>query len=282
MEDQTNIKPCLLQGDNDLSSETPLYKYLSVEAFLYLIAFDRLTFSRFDSWPDAYEGFRFEFFKRLEEDPQFKDTNKNDFFGSCWTLQADDICLYENAEEYKLAIEELLENGSASMWESYCKNGGVRIKTTLGKINNLLLQHFGDFNIYRGKVYYEPAKYWNKSIKAVDLASTLFMKRISFRHEAEYRFILVSKSPMKRTIVLAPIVSLFEFLDEILISPAIPSRIWISRTLYNIAVSISEKKGSINKKNGNQFSKISQLYSVVSQAVGHCQMGYQENAGNSR
>jgi hypothetical protein len=246
-----------------------------------LVVFYRLTFSRFASWPDAYEGFRFEFFKRLKEDPEFKDTNKNNFFGSCWTLQADDICLYENAEEYKLAIEELLQNGSASMWETYCKNGGVRIKTTLGKIYNLLVQHFGAFNIYRGKVYYEPAKSWNKSIKATDLASTLFMKRVSFRYEAEYRFILVSKSPLKETLISAPVASLFDFLDEILISPAIPSRIWISRTLYNIAVGIADSRGSVNHKNGNQFCKISQLYSIVSQAVGHHQMGYQRNPADS-
>ena len=280
MKDESKIHVCSLQGHNDLSNGTPLYKYLSIEAFLYLVAFDRLTFSRFASWPDAYEGFRFEFFKKLKEDPQFRDTNKNNFFGSCWTLQADDICLYENEDEYKLAIEELQQNGSASMWESYCKNGGVRIKTTLEKINNLLEQLSGDFNIYRGKVYYEPAKYWNRSIKALNLASTLFMKRVSFRHETEYRFILVSKAPMRRTIVSAPITSLYEFLDEILISPAIPSRIWLSRTLYNIAAGLFEGKGSINNKNGKKFSKISQLYSVISEVVGHYQMGDKENAGN--
>jgi hypothetical protein len=277
MKDDSNIEVCLLPDDNDLSQDTPLYKYLSIEAFLYLIEFNRLSFSRFASWPDAYEGFRFEFFKSLKEHPEFKDTSKNDFWGSCWTLQTDDSCLYADKKEYTLAIDELLLNGSASMWESYCKNGGVRIKTTLGKINNLLAHNFGDLDIFRGKAFYEPATSWNRTTKSTNLATTLFMKRVSFRHEAEYRFILIAKSPSKKTILSAPIADLFEFLDEILIAPAISSRQWISRTLYNIAVDISidhKRRGiSINNKDGTQFCKISQLYGTISEVVGHSNMG---------
>ncbi len=30
------IVPCLFQGEEDIPESTPLYRYLSVEAFLYL------------------------------------------------------------------------------------------------------------------------------------------------------------------------------------------------------------------------------------------------------
>lgn len=40
------INPCLFEGEKDIPESTPLYKYLSVEAFLYLIEFERLTFSQ--------------------------------------------------------------------------------------------------------------------------------------------------------------------------------------------------------------------------------------------
>jgi hypothetical protein len=98
------IEPCLLKGD-DLPGETPLYQYLSIEKFLYLMVWKRLTFSRITSWPDAYEGFRLDFFKRFLRVPEFADNKKGDFYGSCWSLQTEDICLFKDYREYQAALE---------------------------------------------------------------------------------------------------------------------------------------------------------------------------------
>jgi len=267
------IKSCLLEGEEDLPDETPLFKYLSIESFLYLVEFRRLNLSRITNWPDAYEGTRFEFFRKIKTQDEFSNNTKDDFYGSCWSLQTEEPCLYESQEVHKLAIDELYRNGSAAMWEAYCKNGGVRIKTTLKKLNALFLNGLANCSIYRGKVFYEPATSWNKTIKTSGLISLLFMKRISFRHEAEYRYILVSDEPRQESIIDVSTWKLSDFLDEILVSPATSSQKWISRTLYHLGVDISlENRICINSKNGNQFCRISQLYGLVSEIVGHGHM----------
>jgi len=268
------ISPCLLHADKDLPSETPIYKYLSVEAFLYLLEFRRITFSRITNWPDAYEGARFEFFRKIKNSNQFADKEKNDFYGSCWSLQTEELCLYDNAGEHKNAINELQKNGSASMWESYCKNGGVRVKTTLVKMNSLLEAKLDKINMFRGKVYYEPESSWNKTIKSNELINTLFMKRVSFRHEAEYRYILVPQAKINKSIITVELNDIFDFIEEILICPAISTKKWVTRTLYNMAVGISvdPNRPGTNLKNGKQFCKISQLYGLISETIGHYDM----------
>jgi hypothetical protein len=264
MDDQLIIQPCLLRGAEDLPSDTPLYKYLSIEAFLYFLHFNRLTLSRFVNWPDSYEGFRYQFIKQFKKEPQFAGLTKNDFFGSCWTLQTEDIRLYDNSKEHGRAVEDLQRNGSASMWEAYCRSGGVRIKTSLGKIDDVLRNNLGAFKIFRGKVYYEPVTDWQKTTQASDLVLTLFMKRIAFRHEAEYRYILAPKTSIKKPIVTVPFGDFSEFLDEVLICPATNSTKWISRTLYNIIAEIVTLK-----KWQKPSCKISQLYGLISESIGN-------------
>ena len=281
MDENVTIRSCLLQGDNDLHGETPLYKYLSVEAFLYLIEFKRLIFSRITTWPDAYEGVRFESFNKFKKNPEYSKNKKDDFYGSCWSLQSEDKRLYDDNDDmkeknYQAAIDELKRNGSAAMWESYCKYGGVRIKTTLDKLNKLFSTKLQDFRLIRGKAYYEAASSWSKTIKTPNITSALFMKRIPFRYESEYRYILVLNESKKDKIISVEIDDIFDLIDEILVAPATPPNKWISRTLYNIGVGISinpDREGiSINSKNGNQFCKISQLYGSISEIVGHYNM----------
>lgn len=267
MNDQIRVHPCLRKGEKDLPQDTPLYKYLPIEAFLYLMHFNILTFSRFASWPDAYEGARYELFKQFKNDPQFSGLTKNDFFGSCWTLHTEDSCLYKNKKEHKLAVEDLHRNGSASMWETYCRNGGVRIKTSLGKIDDLLNNSLNSYKVFRGSVYYESVIDFQKTTKTSDLVSTLFMKRLAFRHEAEYRYILVPNSSANKTLITIPFGVFFEFFDEVLISPGTNSTKWISRTLYNIVSEIA-----IARRYQKQFCKISQLYGPISETIGSSHM----------
>jgi hypothetical protein len=261
---QLKIQPCLQKGEKDLPNEAPLYKYLSIEAFLYLLHYKQLTFSRFASWPDAYEGFRYQLLQQYKNDPQFAEITKDHFFGSCWTLQTEDSRLYDNRKEHLLAEEDLQRNGSAAMWEAYCRNGGVRIKTSLGRINDLLENNLSSFKGFRGKVYYEARTDFQKTTKYSNVVSALFMKPVAFRHEAEYRYILVPKTSVKKTIVTVPFGDLFEFIDEVLISPANNSTKWISRTLYKIVA-----EDAIARRWQKPFCKISQLYGLISESIGN-------------
>ncbi|MHB9073106.1 MAG: hypothetical protein ACYC6G_06240 [Desulfobaccales bacterium] len=263
------IEPYLFKGEDDLPDETPLYNYMKIEEFLYLIEFKRLIFSRITSWPDSYEGILFEFLKKIQSDPLLKDNNKDDFYGSCWSLQTENICLFRDDREYQAALKEIRESGSASMWETYCKNGGVRIKTTLGKLNELFLKKISDSKlIKRGEVIYEPEGSF--TLESPDLTSTFFAKRISFRHESEYRFILIPNESNKEKLIYVEIDDLFNLIDEIMVAPTIKANKWISRTLYNIAVDIfiSPERGA-NVKDGKQFCRISQLYGSISEELGH-------------
>lgn len=275
MNDTLQIQPCLLEGEDDLPEDTPLYKYLPIESFLYLYEFNRINFTKITSWPDAYEGARYEFLKKAKKDKEFFEKGKNDFFGSCWSLQTEDLCLYDRLEDHQKAIEEIRRNGSASMWDSYCRNGGVRIKTTLGKLNEIIRNGINDAQVYRGRVYYEPVDSWSQTIKTYDVVSALFMKRVSFRHEGEYRYIIVPNSPIEESIIPLKTGNLYDFIDEFLVAPAIPSRKWVSRTIYNICVGISchPDYHGINNKNGNQYCRVSPLYGVISGIVGYCEMG---------
>ena len=261
------INPCIFEGETDITESTPLYKYWSIESFLYLTEFKHLRFCRITSWPDAYEGFRYEFLKKVKKCNEL--ASKDDLYGSCWSLQSGEKSLYKKDEGYKLAIEELESEGLAPMWESYCKNGGVRIKTTVEKMNNLLSEKLGAFKIYRGKVFYEPASSWEETLKESTcdlLISTLFMKRITFRYETEYRYIIEPNKPLAENVITVPINNLYDFIDEILVSPATASNKWVSKTLYKIGYKIVPPPG-LNTKDEKPFCRISQLYGPISQAL---------------
>ncbi len=99
------------------------------------------------------------------------------------------------------------------------------------------------------------------------LGSALFMKRISFQYETEYRYIIVPNQHLKEDMITVPINDLYDFIDEILVSPATASNEWISRTLYKIGYKISPPHSGLNAKNGKQFRRISQLYGLISQVL---------------
>ncbi len=257
------IEPCIFSGENDLPPETPIYKYLSIEAFLDLIVSRRLIFSRITSWPDAFEGFRFNFFRRLINDENFSNYDKNDFYGNCWSLQTDDRRLYDDIRDHQAAEEELKSNGSAAMWESYCKHGGVRIKTTVGKLDELFTAYISDCRLLRGKVFYESAERYESLTH--QLIYTIFVKRIPFRHETEYRYILIKNVAGQERIIAIKVNNLSELIDEILVAPASTNKKWIARTIYKISVSILPNGGNV--KNGKQFCRISNLYGNISEEI---------------
>ena len=263
------MEACIFKNEKDLDKKTPIYKYMSIESFLFILKYKQVVFSKITTWPDAYEGARFEFFKQIHKDDNYSDKTKDNFFGCSWSLQTENSCFYSDHKEHQEAEEELQVCGSASMWEAYCKQGGVRIKTTIEKLESILTSQINDFGAYRGIVHYEPSNYWNKTLSSSGLISKLFIKRVSFRHESEYRFILVTKENIKADRIFFDVGRLFDFVDEFLISPATRRNEWISRMLYHYAVSTSvaiDIPGT-NSKNGKQYCRISNLYGNISEEV---------------
>lgn len=270
-----NIIPILLKDRGDYPEETPIYKYLSVDKFLYLLIRRELYIGQIKNWPDSFEGTKFDLLQRIHNSSSVA---LEDIFASCWTLERDYRELYPSDGAYRKACEELERNGNAAMWETYCKNGGVRIKTTIGKFNSLLERYLNDdVIVYRGEVQYEALVGWHMSVNLVLPEGRpkeilgLFVKRTPFRYEREYRYIIISKGKDIKNLSL-PIPDPYQFLDEILVCPATDTTELISDVLLDIGKSVfsgkTENRVFINR---NQDGKIgcrrSQLYRLKSESI---------------
>jgi hypothetical protein len=170
--------------------------------------------------------------------------------------------LYSSSEQsaYQSACDCLKKNGSAAMWECYCKNGGVRIKTTVGKVKSLVSK---DFNLTHGKVNYNPT--YLDQVKTV--RDALFYKSPCYRYENEYRFIFPKK--IEENIIERNIDNLRDFIDEMLVSPSVKDNEWVSRVIYQLTYrnKIVIQKDTTNSKDGHQYCKISQLYENISEEL---------------
>ena len=250
--------------------ETPLYRYLSTDSFLYLLVNKKVRFGPVSSWIDRYEGTKYLLIKKA------KSAGKNlpqldKVFGSSWTHQTEDKCLFDTEKSYQKATEEIQKDGSAAMWDAYCNNGGIRIKSTAEKILNLIKPPDG-YDLIHKPVHYEAFSdwsYYNKNKKINDL---FFVKKTPYRYESEYRFILVpNNDPGKLDILEFDIPDIYDFLDEILVfPPKFKGEIWIAKALYKLGWQIilqPPKHFNINTKNGEMFCRISQLYQQVSHEI---------------
>ncbi len=238
--------------------DTPIYKYLSTEAFLYLMEFHILRFNSLRSWPDSFEGGMYEHLQRHSKYSKVLEKEVSSFVGSCWTLQQEDRRLYTNDFQFEAASKELEKDGSSAMWEAYCKSGGARIKTTIRKILDSIIKHNPELETTRGKAYYEPAATISRN-PVSEPHALLFKKKVPFRFESEFRFIV---SNADCSVLNIPVFNFYDFIDEILISPASESKIWISRSLFMNTFTRKVLHGKKRPK-----TRISQLYALISEEV---------------
>jgi len=250
-----------------LPPDTRIYRYLSIDGF------DRFRkrgvgLTRISTWPDRFEASDFAFFanaKRLH-DPR----SKASFFASCWTLEREEPSLFDCHDSYKRAQEELERDGSGSMWEAYCGQGGVRICTTLGKLDQAFLKRLSKAkNIYRGRVRYLAADDPRRVLSKNQLEEVLFYKRIGYRHETEYRYVL-HNSEVQSDYITAPIDDYYSFLDEVLVFPLKNGRTdEIANELHGRGVSIASGPTiGTNTKGPRRFCRVSQLYGLASETIG--------------
>jgi hypothetical protein len=228
---------------------------MGIDSFLHFFMNRSLVLQKIQSWPDYLEGRRFEFFKK--NGLIRTESSVEEYFGSCWSLQVDDQRLFDSKEAYQISCKEIRELGSAAMWEGYRKGGGLRVRTTIGKVLDVLRVH----QIWHGSVYYEPSHPITKKPEPVEEA--LFYKRTCFRHEDEYRFIVRSTSSSR--LLELPISDMRNFVDEILVSPTRKEDSWRSQAIYRLVANsyVACTRDEINSKDGEQHCRISQLYSLV-------------------
>lgn len=134
-----------------ISDDTILYKYFSCETFCYFFNSPRLKFVNPTKWDDKFESRRYRFFQYAHRN--VCTTKAEHYSATCWTLGAEDLICYGNdCAMHGAAINDLHEFGHAAMWGSFCRDGGVRIKSTYGKLKKLLIENLPPGEIWAGKV----------------------------------------------------------------------------------------------------------------------------------
>ena len=231
---------------------------MAIDSFLHFFMNHSLVVQKITNWPDFCEGKLFEFFKKnVLIDSKF---SPEDYFGTCWTLQDDDQRLFDSEDGFRTSCKEIRELGSAAMWEAYCKGGGLWIKTTVGKVLDVLRSYE---DLWHGRIFYKPLI----TEKPESIEETLFHKRTCFRHEDEYRFIV--RSGNASGMLDLPINNMRCFIDEMLVSPSRKENSWISRAIYKLVAhsNVSLRLYDMNSKDGKQYCRISQMYGLISEEV---------------
>jgi hypothetical protein len=250
-----------------LPASTRLYRYLNSSQLEYFFT-SGVTLTRMATWPDRYEAADFEFFQQTQE---FQDTRQSEnFYASCWTTDSITDLEIDSGFSIEAANAELRTDGSASMWESYCGDGGIRIATTLEKLLSLFELHkTNECSVAYGAVKYCAARDYSRFADLKDIESTFFFKRIGYRHEAEFRFVAhFDENPSDYLSI--PIPDYSDFLEEILVFPLKDSSgELLANALHQRGVNIvSGPTTGMNRKNGQQFCRVSQLYGVTSEGIG--------------
>ena len=275
-----------------LDSSTPIYRYINDDKLESIIKDGVIPLSKIVAWPDIHEGLFFKYFSDIVSKKSKLDLPKLDcIFGSSWTLENLTSILYANeTKEFQTkALESIELNGTATMWDAYCPSGGARIKTTIGKLEELIINN-SELEFAHGCVGYSPEAQ-PVGLSNGELLKNLFVKRISFFHENEYRFIAYFnvKSPKSshqrnaNNAIFLRIEDLGDFFDEILIFPNKHENDTGSdsykkaRELHELCYPLIHRsqlakglKPTINIKNGKLFCRISQIYNHISATIGCC------------
>jgi hypothetical protein len=232
-----------------------------------LLENQELWLRKISSWDDIQEGLRFHAMKCKEPSHPYAGKTLDNFYATCWSLQTEDKLLFVTDSDsqklfdekaYQRSVVELATHGSDAMWRAYCPIGGVRIKTTIGKLVELLSNaNLPTTRLHAGQVYYDPFESnWGGTLGNKHFASAFLQKRVCFRSEAEFRFLFCASEDVVDTYVKVPIQNLYCFIDEVLVSPAKLSKEAVIHELVNNTL---RQVAPNNVKDGKQFCRISQL-----------------------
>jgi hypothetical protein len=263
----------LSRKDRTFNDETKLYKYMTPEAFkLFLERGVHMT--KMVSWPDRFETAGFEF---LQVFPAFDDIRSSrHFYASCWTFDIIKRGEIKNEISYHAAIKELSDDGSAAMWEAYCKKGGVRICTTIGKLKTIFGQSSLNCSvIHSGAAKYRAAMDHERLKQNLPIEKTFFFKRVGFRHEVEYRFVSYLENETEEHINV-PVANYANFVDEVLVFPMENAGLnSTANDLHQLGWGILDSSSRGKRKNASGlFCRSSQLYGMVSNQQGNvCYLG---------
>lgn len=192
-----------------LSDDVEIFKYIDKAHIKSLLEQNNLYFSRINRWPDMMELY-------LDKLVNPELTSKR--YGSCWTLHKGiERVLYEG--DHQKALDSVKQNGLESMWKTYCPQGGVRIRTTLGKVRAVLkdYQNTTGLEIQEDRIFYKSYQ----DVKKDQMADLCFSKSPCFYTDDEYRFVITAKEGEADHLDIQ-IANVAHFVDEVLVSPPRP------------------------------------------------------------
>lgn len=152
------------------ADETQLWRYMSIEKYLFLVAKSQLYFCRADKFRDPWEGVLPKLVSDEIKQVEFGDTVlqsisalQKTMFVNCW---------------------HAANHESAAMWDAYGHtNGAIAIMSTVGRLKHAISK--ASEGIHLGSVQYED--YENGNYNRGNTLKAYFTKRKSFSHEQEVR-----------------------------------------------------------------------------------------------
>lgn len=229
-----------------LDNNKALFRILSFDRLLQMLNEGASCLVKISLWEDVYENFILkEVIKKDDKEIAFSSL-ANMFYGQCWTSR----------------------KTSDAMWRIYSPDKkSVRIKTRLGKLYNMIVPNDGAFVAGRVR-YYSQAKIeedirnlpvLTKGEMVSLIIQSLFTKRNSFSHEAEYRVIYVA-NPQKENVdapAMPFFINPFDFIENIYFDPRADDA-YVERCTKILTKAFKYPKSRIKK---------SSLYSFTSQQI---------------
>jgi hypothetical protein len=257
--------------------ETPIYRYMTLAQFLFMVQHSCLYFSSISLWDDPFEGIDSKTFHE-----KYKYVIEREKSGQQWRpFTPMEREVYNYCELYSKYYSEFcygtswsLLNESDAMWRIYSSDTkGIKIQTTAGKLSSLHEfelgfpggRHQQKFNSKTGKVIYTTE---NKPVEDTYLPlptlEIFFYKRPEFEHEKEVRKVIEgfqiealkeevrTKLRVLQGKFIHAKIDLKDFIDEIVVDPRTPD--WFLSTMERYCCGVSSLTG--------KFIGRSKLYSL--------------------
>ena len=214
-----------LKGITHPKDDATLWRYMSFEKFINILATESLFFTRADKYDDKFEGHIPEAMMRYygSADIRIDPSLRQYIMCNCW---------HQGEEE------------SMGMWDKYhIRNSGIAIKTTMGNLKNCLPD---TPNIFIGKVDYDVESSENQNQIEIpedlsienSLHYLYFYKRKPFEYEQEVRAIIdITSIPRDDTYKFGvpleiDVKMLIGKYSEVIVSPHAEE--WITETVASI------------------------------------------------
>lgn len=181
-----------------------LFRYISFEDFINLVINNNDRFVRPICWDDKYEGYLFSYMKELEDVHKIvKEMYYNVCYENYYAIP-DNYFKMWHSKWFSYAQCWSKHRETDAMWRCYSYgNRAIKIKTTDEKLLAHIRKIFPDskvFSVHLKKVSYDLNKKFVIERQIAQMKDsrlvheTYFHKRPAFRHEGEYRLLIVDNS----------------------------------------------------------------------------------------